>query len=114
MAAWNLSKTFLELQSFDEFEAIWAGLGLSGKAAIYGATIFSLVNFLPSIMLSIRRFHDLNQTGWLVLAFFIFGNMAYLGLFVSLANFIWFSFPGTDGPNQYGPDPLGHDPNIFS
>jgi len=111
---------FLEMSSSDEPEAVfeemvalWEAMGQSGKVAIFAMVIFGLVNFIPNIMLQIRRFHDLNQSGWFVLGFFVIGLVPILSLLSGLANFIWFIFPGTDGPNKYGSDPLGHDTDIF-
>ena len=93
----------------------WSALGFSGKAAAYSMVLFSLVNFIPDIMLRIRRFHDLDKSGWLVLVFFISGNLPLAGLNVlaGLVNLIWFIFRGTSGSNKYGADPLGHDANVF-
>jgi len=88
-------------------------LGRSGVFAIFLIVCFALANFLPNIMLSIRRFHDLSQTGWLVLLFFVVGQIPLIGLFSGLANLIWFILPGTVGPNKYGPDPLGPNTDIF-
>ena len=58
---------------------------------------------IPSVMLSIKRLHDLGRSGWFVLIGFIpvFGP---LWLFVALG-----LFSGTIGPNLYGPDPLDPD-----
>ena len=50
-------------------------------------------------MLSIRRLHDLNKSGWFSLLLLI----PYIG--VLFAIYMLF-FKGTDGPNQYGEDPL--------
>lgn len=72
--------------------------------------LFALINFLPSIALEVRRFHDLDQTGWLVLVFWLMN--AFIGVTV-FAQLIWFALRGTDGPNQYGPDPLGYDADLF-
>lgn len=88
-------------------------LGTSGIFAIILMAIFALCNFLPDIMLRIRRFHDLGQSGWLVLLFVVLGVLPIVGIFADLANFVWFTFRGSNGPNQYGQDPLGHDTNIF-
>ena len=88
-------------------------LGAGGLLSVFLMVIFALVNFLPNIMLQIRRFHDLGQTGWFVLAFIVLGALPGIGLIFDLAHIIWFIFPGTRGPNQYGPDPLGHNPDIF-
>lgn len=97
----------------EEFPVLWGNLGFSGKAAGYCILAFSLVNFLPGIMLSIRRFHDLDRPGWWVLGFFIASNIPLTSIPASLANIIWFAFQGTDGSNRYGPDPLGPNSDVF-
>ncbi len=83
--------------------------GASGGILIAGV-LFALVNILPNLSLSVRRFHDLGQTGWLVLVFFIVNF--FIGV-AGIAQMIWFAFRGTDGPNQYGPDPYGYDADVF-
>ena len=88
-------------------------LGSSGIAALIIMSCFALANFLPDIMLRIRRFHDLNQTGWLVLVFILLGAIPFIGTLADIANIIWFATRGTNGSNQYGSDPLGHDSDIF-
>ena len=54
---------------------------------------------ISGIMLTIRRCHDLDKSGWF-----------YLFLFVPVADFIVTLYlllaKGTEGPNHYGPDPL--------
>lgn len=88
-------------------------LGPSGILAALLMVVFALANFLPDIMLRIRRFHDLGQTGWLVLVFIIAGALPVIGVVADIANFIWFMFRGTDGQNKYGPDPLGPNTDVF-
>lgn len=61
--------------------------------------ILSVIILVPSIMLSIRRCHDLDHSGWFVLLNFVpIGN-------IILAILLLFK-KGTNGPNTYGPDPL--------
>ncbi len=74
--------------------------------------IAGLALFIPSLAVQVRRFHDQNRTGWLVLLGFI----PYVGGLIVLA---FMCLPGTPGPNRYGPDPK--DPtgtydvdNVFS
>lgn len=81
-----------------------------GMAFFIAAALFALFNFLPSIAVKVRRFHDLDQTGWLVLVFW--GANLFIPL-VEFARMIWFAFPGTEGPNQYGPDPYRDNADIF-
>lgn len=103
----ELFETFSKIVTLEDFTVKWADLGFSGKVAAYCLLGFSLVNFLPNIMLNIRRFHDLDKSGWLVLAFFGAGAVPGLGTMAGIANLIWFTMRGTEGDNPYGPDPLG-------
>lgn len=66
-------------------------------------SLFGILCNLPfavsSIMLKIRRLHDLDHPGWYVIGQFI--------PFVNIALLIYLLFyKGTDGPNRYGLDPL--------
>ena len=50
-------------------------------------------------MTAIRRAHDFNVTGWVVLAMLIPRINAIAALVLLLVS-------GTIGPNKYGPDPI--------
>lgn len=71
-------------------------LGMDGKSmASLVNTVYAIL-FLP---FNVRRLHDLNRNGlWLLLTL------------VPIVNFFFFIclcfVKGTNGPNQYGPDPL--------
>jgi uncharacterized membrane protein YhaH (DUF805 family) len=52
-----------------------------------------------SVMLMMRRLHDLNRPGW-----FCIGMLLPVINIVLLIYLVFFK--GTKGPNQYGPDPL--------
>jgi len=69
-----------------------AGVGL--MLLLYG-----LIMLVPNVMLTIRRLHDLDLSGWFYLVFLIPFVNALFGFYALLA-------PGTRGPNRYGPDPL--------
>lgn len=62
-------------------------------------SLASLALFLPGIAVAVRRFHDLDRTGWWILI-----ALTGIGAIVIM---IWFCFRGTPGPNRFGPDPLG-------
>jgi uncharacterized membrane protein YhaH (DUF805 family) len=81
-------------------EIIDAAIGISLTTAI-----FSLAVLLPGIAVSVRRLHDLDRTGWWVLLALV----PVVGIIVLL---IWFCTNGTDGSNQFGPDPLGGDGKV--
>lgn len=54
----------------------------------------------PALAIAIKRWHDRDKSGWWIL----------IGL-IPIIGPIWVLIetgllPGTDGPNQYGPDPL--------
>lgn len=61
--------------------------------------IYIVIIILGSIGLTIRRLHDINRSGmWILISFVpIIGELILL---------YWSIIKGTDGPNQYGPDPL--------
>lgn len=63
--------------------------------------VFMVVVFIPSITVAIRRLHDLDKSGWWYLIIFI----PLVGVVILL---IWFITAGTDGPNEFGDDPLAH------
>ena len=76
-------------------------LGLAGMVGgVYGplTLLFFLVILIPGIAVQVRRFHDQNRTGWLVLL----GLIPLLGGIVVL---VFMLLEGTEGPNKYGPDP---------
>jgi uncharacterized membrane protein YhaH (DUF805 family) len=92
-------------------------LGLIGITILQ--TLWSLALFLPGIAVSIRRLHDLDKSGWwllLPLGTLILGGvigallMPIIGGIIYLAGvailIYWFVQKGTDGANQFGPDPL--------
>ncbi|HEX8192855.1 MAG TPA: DUF805 domain-containing protein [Allosphingosinicella sp.] len=71
-----------------------------GVLAIFGLVFLALL--IPSIAVTVRRFHDQDKTGWLYLLTFI----PYVG---GIIVFVMMLFEGTRGPNQYGPDPKDPD-----
>lgn len=92
-------------ESFEAAEA--AQISPLSAVFVFVCVLFFIAHIIPSLALSVRRFHDLGQTGWLVLVFILLSAIPIIGSLGSLAQIIWFCFRGTVGPNQYGPDPLG-------
>ena len=62
------------------------------------SVLFSLAILVPSIAVSIRRLHDTNRTGWMLLLCLIPIVGALIVLYFCILE-------GTAGDNQYGPDP---------
>jgi uncharacterized membrane protein YhaH (DUF805 family) len=54
-------------------------------------TLYVLGSLIPSIAVGVRRMHDVNKSGWFIL--------------IPIYNLILYCTEGTQGPNQYGPDP---------
>ena len=64
--------------------------------------IVSLLLFIPSIALAVRRLHDINRTGWMLLVM-VFFSFLIIPYFVLL---YWVILKeGDSGPNNYG-DPV--------
>ncbi|MEL7112578.1 MAG: DUF805 domain-containing protein [Pseudomonadota bacterium] len=107
-AVWGLLMTLIGGGYGAGMNAI--GLLLSGIMFLFGLAVL-----IPGIALSVRRFHDLGQTGWLLLVFVLLGLIPIVGFLATIGLYIWFAMPGKVGPNQYGPDPKGgHDVGVFS
>jgi len=53
--------------------------------------LYILGSLIPSIAVGVRRMHDVNKSGWYIL--------------IPIYNLILYCTDGTQGPNQFGPDP---------
>lgn len=61
--------------------------------------IVALGLFIPNLAVTVRRLHDQDRSGWWILIQLIpFGGIVLL---------VFMFLEGTQGPNQYGPDPKG-------
>ncbi|MGB3546510.1 MAG: DUF805 domain-containing protein [Saprospiraceae bacterium] len=68
----------------------YVGFGLVG--------IYYLAILVPSLAVIVRRLQDQNRSGWMALLMLI----PYIGGIVIL---VFMCLEGTQGPNEYGPDP---------
>lgn len=64
--------------------------------------IWSFITGVGGIMLSIRRLHDLDKSGW----FLLIGLIPLVNII--FAFYMWL-MPGTVGWNRYGEDPLSNN-----
>ncbi|QIG05945.1 DUF805 domain-containing protein [Proteus sp. ZN5] len=83
------------MSSIDMYTGEMSSLG-SIAGIIIG--IYSLAIIVPSLAVTIRRFHDQDKSGWMFLLAFI---PAVGGLIV----FVFMCLEGTKGDNRFGPDP---------
>jgi len=70
---------------------------ISGLFAILNL-LFALALIIPGIAVSIRRMHDTDKSGWLLLI----GLIPFVGFIVLI---VFFATAGTQGDNNYGPVP---------
>lgn len=99
------------------FSAIWPALTEGGPTSPFdrlnavgwlGITVlslFTLAIFIPSIAVTVRRFHDRDMSGWWYLGFVIAGQIPKIGPLFSLGMLVLMVLPGTPGPNRFGNDP---------
>lgn len=76
-------------------------------AGLVAAGVLLAILYVVWVALTVRRLHDMNATGWLVIIAILVALVPYLGyLLVILVLGLW---PGTKGANGYGPDPRRPD-----
>lgn len=61
-------------------------------------SVFYLAIIIPSLAVQVRRFHDQDKSGWLVL-------LNFIPLVGGLIVLVFMCLEGTRGDNRYGPDP---------
>ena len=62
--------------------------------------IYTLAVLIPTIAVTVRRLHDTDRSGWWFLIIF-------LPLIGAIAFLVFMCLDGTQGDNQYGPNPKG-------
>jgi uncharacterized membrane protein YhaH (DUF805 family) len=55
---------------------------------------------IPGIAVSVRRMHDQDKSGWMLL-------LSLIPIIGGIIVFVFTLLPGTQGPNRYGDDPHG-------
>jgi uncharacterized membrane protein YhaH (DUF805 family) len=77
--------------------------------------VWGLGSLIPSIAVTVRRFHDRDMSGWWVLGFAVLGAIPLVGAIASIAQLVLMVLPGTPGPNRFGEDPLNStSADVFS
>lgn len=113
----GIALIFVAAGVFNGFNPNTGEINLGGAAyvAIALAVIVSLAMILPLISVVVRRFHDRNLSGWWYLGGIVASMIPFVGIAVSIAIFVITLLKGTEGPNKFGPDPLGvGDAEIFT
>ena len=65
-------------------------------------SIYNLVVFLPTLAVTVRRFHDVGKSGWNYFWFLL----PIVGWIMIL---VWLCRDSQRGPNRFGPDPKAPD-----
>ena len=60
--------------------------------------IYALALLIPSLAAAVRRLHDTNKSGWMILL----GLIPFVGFIILI---VFYVQAGTPGPNDYGPEP---------
>lgn len=77
-------------------------IGATAEASAGVVLIFLMIPIAwVSLATQVKRWHDRDRSGWMVLINFI-PILGWLWAFIELG-----FFKGTEGENQFGPDPLG-------
>lgn len=91
---WILAAWVLNILDIAIFGA--ATIARNGLYPLY--SIFTIIAFLPSLAVTVRRLHDVDRSGWWI---FI--------LLIPIAGFLvllyWYCSKGTPGMNRFGPEP---------
>lgn len=96
----------------EQSEQFGAYVGVSSQLTGTGGLVqnlFGLVSFIPGLAVAVRRLHDQDRSGWLLL-------LVFIPLFGWFALFVLMCLDGTLGPNRHGPDPKRpeSDADVFS
>ncbi|WP_166041208.1 DUF805 domain-containing protein [Sphingosinicella sp. YJ22] len=59
-----------------------------------------LFTLIPNLAVTIRRLHDQDKSGWMIL-------LAFIPLVGGIILLVFMLLDGTRGPNRFGPDPKG-------
>ena len=68
--------------------------------------LFMLATIPPYVSVTVRRFHDVDLSGWWYLGCIVGSLIPFIGLLLTFAPYIVGLIKGTTGGNKYGPDPL--------
>ena len=84
------------------------GAGQGGMSAIgmLVVAVFYIATIVISVMFAKRRLNDLNRSGWWFLLFIVPVANLLLAIYLIF-------FPGTDGANDYGPEPIANSIGVL-
>ena len=75
-----------------------SGGGVLGGMFMLLFAVFALGSLIPSLAVTVRRLHDTDKSGWMIL-------LGLIPLVGSIILLVFYCTEGTRGPNRFGPDP---------
>ena len=72
--------------------------GIVGSIAVIAILGFVLASFIPGLAVTVRRLHDTDRSGWMIL-------ISLIPLVGPIVLLVFLLSDGSRGPNQYGQDP---------
>jgi uncharacterized membrane protein YhaH (DUF805 family) len=85
-----------------------AGIAMSrnyGAVLLIPTGLYILATVIPSVAVTVRRFHDTGKSGWMLLLFMVLGIIPLVGLVTSVIQLVFLCRDSDPGVNQYGPNP---------
>lgn len=87
------------------------GAAMGGEAgmsmlSLLGMAVYYIAAIVISVMYAKRRLNDLNKSGWWFLLFLVPVVNLLLAIYLIF-------FPGTDGPNNWGPAPMANSIGVL-
>ena len=87
------------------FSSAWISAMLANISIVIASIIYLLFFLLPQIALTVRRWHDIGNSGWTILVLMVFAAIPYIGFLAGIVHFFAMCTPGDKGQNKYGPNP---------
>jgi uncharacterized membrane protein YhaH (DUF805 family) len=99
----------------DPDNVTFGSVGTVGLVVITVYMFYALAVLIPSIAVTVRRFHDRDMSGWWYLGFILGGAIPVVGFVITIGLIVVLALPGTPGSNRFGADPKNpFDEGVFA
>jgi uncharacterized membrane protein YhaH (DUF805 family) len=90
-----------------------AGIAMSrdyGGVLFIPIGLYILATIIPSLAVTVRRFHDSGRSGGMLLLLILLGIIPFVGLVTGVIQLVFLCQDSNPGVNQYGPNPKFPEP----